>query len=149
MKAYIGNYNFNGEMEIFCFSVESEEKLQLLKELIEILYKLGIFSYEILWIDFKYGESFLTKKDLINFIDRAVDISGNELAVFKKFKVSGVDIYDCLIQNLLDLCSDDLPYALTEDNINEVEQIFTKIYGKQMWEDDILSVYNRLKDSED
>lgn len=50
MKAYIGNVDWADEGDVFFFSVESEENLKAMKNLIETLVKLDLFfPIEIYW----------------------------------------------------------------------------------------------------
>ena len=50
MKVYIGNVDWADEGDIFFFSVESEENLEVMKSLINILVELDLFySSEMYW----------------------------------------------------------------------------------------------------
>lgn len=85
MKAYIGNIDWADEGDVFFFSVESEENLKAMKDLIDILVEL--YSTEMYWGTNEYF-------DFLEFINEAKDITEEELATLNKFKISGFDIFE-------------------------------------------------------
>lgn len=97
MKVYIGNVDWADEGDIFFFSVESEENLKAMKDLIDILVELDLFySSEMYWGTNEYFD--FGADDFLEFINEARDISKEELATLNKFKISGFDIYDRMIE---------------------------------------------------
>ena len=67
MKAYIGNVNWADEGNVFFFSVESEENLKAMKDLIDILVELDLFySSEMYWGTNEFFD--FDKNDLLRFI---------------------------------------------------------------------------------
>lgn len=133
MKAYIGNIDWADEGDVFFFSVESEENLKAMKNLIETLVKLDLFfPIEIYW---GTNESFdFTSEDLLDFIDSAKDISEEELAVFKKFRISGLDIYSRMLDKIHDLIWD-LDYDISQEDLDRIKPLYIKLYDQKSWED--------------
>lgn len=133
MKAYIGNVDWADEGNVFFFSIESEERLMAMKELINLFSDLDILgrSFEMYWGTNEWFE--FDWADLETFIDKAKDISNKELAVFRKFDVYGFDIYDRIADKLFKTISD-CDYELTKEELDEIEPVFLKVFGKEDWE---------------
>lgn len=141
MKAYIGNVDWADEGDIFFFSVENEEKLQTMKELLEIYIKLNLFHEEV-EIYWGTNEWFcFSGEDLLDFINKSKDISDKELEVFRKFKVKGLDIY---YEILYVLKSHTLPTwyyyehksdfpNISKEEISKIEPLFVELFGKKAW----------------
>lgn len=140
MKAYINNIDWADEGDIFFFSIESEENLQLMKELIKVLEKLDLFDNEI-GMYWGTNESFsFNSADFIRFIEGAEDISEEELAVFNKFKVSGFDIYERILDGLQGLIyyweypgRYVVPDNLTQEGLDKIKPLYIKLYGQESW----------------
>ena len=100
MKAYINNVDWADEGNVFFFSVESEENLQLMKELIKVYKELDLFDegIEMYWGTNEFFD--FDAEDFLKFIEGAEDISEEELAVFEKFNVYGFDIYERILDEL-------------------------------------------------
>ena len=141
MKAYIKSRDWADEADVFFFSVTSEDILEAMRELIEIYVELDILKGE---TDMYWGtnEFFsFNANDYINFIDKAVDITKKEFAVFRKFDVSGFDIYD----KILDVLEEELlnynyttksysiPEHLTQEDLNRIQPMFIKLFGQKDW----------------
>lgn len=133
MKAYIGNVDWADEGDVFFFSVESEEKLAAMKELISIFMDLDILGRTTAmywgsneWFDFDWEE-------LEFFIDEAKNVSDDELAVFHKFHISGFDIYDRIEGQLLRNLSD-CDFELTQEELDKIKPAFLKIFDKRDWD---------------
>lgn len=114
MKAYIGNVDWADEGNVFFFSVESEENLKAMKDLIDILVELDLFySSEMYWGTNEYFD--FGADDFLEFINEAKDISKEELATLNKFKISGFDIYDRIL--------------------DKIKPLYIKLYDQKSWED--------------
>lgn len=80
------------------------------------------------------NESFdFTSEDLLDFIDSAKDISEEELAVFKKFKISGFDIYDRMLDIINDLIWD--LEDVTQETLDRIKPFYIKLYSQDDWDD--------------
>lgn len=141
MKAYINNIDWADEGDIFFFSVESEENLQLMKELIKVLEELDLFDDEVemYWGTNEYFN--FESKDFIRFIDNAEDISEEELAVFNKFNVYGFDIYKRIFDELQELVyyweypgRYVVPDNLTQEGLDKIKPLYIKLYGQKSWD---------------
>ena len=91
MKAYIGNLDWADEGDVFFCSIESEERLKKLKNLIDLYVELNLLpsSIEMYWGTNEFFD--FTPEDLKQFIDDAIDISEEELAVLIKLNITGFD----------------------------------------------------------
>lgn len=151
MKAYINNVDWANEGNVFFFSIESEENLQLMKELIKTLEKLDLFDDE---IEMYWGtnESFnFNSADFIRFIEGAEDISEEELAVFEKFSVYGFDIYERILDGLQELIyyweypgRYVVPDNLTQEGLDKIKPLYIKLYGQKSW-DKVQQGFNEQK----
>lgn len=137
MKAYIGNIDWADEGDVFFFSVEEENRLQALKELLKIITKLKIAppTVEMYWGTNEFFR-FSTEK-LLRFIEQAEDISEEELKVFDKFGVFGFDIY----QNMISLIFEewlnpryDTP-ELSKEDLDKIEPHYIILYGQAQWDE--------------
>lgn len=140
MKAYIASRDWSDEGDVFFFSVESEERLQAMKELINIYSELELISSQEMywgtneWFDFGPG-------DFIDFVDNAKDISEEELAVFKKFSVSGFNIYERILDILVSpfewnwkTRSYVIPDYLTQEDLDRIKPAYLKLFDPRDWE---------------
>ena len=133
MKAYIGNVDWADEGDVFFFSVESEENLKAMKDLIDILVELDLFySSEMYWGTNEYFD--FGADDLLEFINEAKDISKEELATLNKFKISGFDIYDRMLDKIHDLIWD-LDYDIPQEDLDRIKPLYIKLYDQKSWED--------------
>lgn len=129
MKVFIDNINWADEGDIFCFSLIEEDKLKALKDLIEASGNtLDSIEITLYWgtnecLDFDCC-------DILNLIDQAKDISQEELAVFNKFKVEGLDVYNKIIDTIPEIISELL---LDDKDINKLKKPFIKLYSEQDW----------------
>lgn len=139
MKAYIASRDWADEGDVFFFSVEDEERLQAMKELINIYSELDlIHSQEMYWGTnewFDFGP-----EDFIDFIDKAKDISEEELAVFKKFGVTGFNIYERMSETLRSPFdwnwkaeSYDIPEYLTQEDLDKIKPVYLKLFELEDW----------------
>lgn len=128
MKAYIGNVDWADEGDVFFFSVESDENLKAMKDLIDILVELDLFySTEMYWGTNEYF-------DFLEFINEAKDISEEELATLNKFKISGFDIFERMSDKLHDLIWD-LDYDISQEDLGRIKPLYIKLYDQKSWED--------------
>lgn len=132
MKVYAKNHDWADEGDVFFFSIETEENLQAMKKLIDVLSDADIsFSTEMYW---GTNESFdFYTSDLIDFIDNAKDISEEEIAVFRKFEVWGFDIYDRIFDHICDVLADE-DIELTEKQLNELQPAYIILFGEEDWD---------------
>ena len=126
MKAYISNLDWADEGDVFFCSIESEERLKKLRDLIDLYVELDLLppSTEIYWGTNEFFD--FTPEDLKQFIDDAKDISAEECAVLEKFNVSGFDIYGRIEDELSYECL--LSYKGINENMTEDKM--RKIKGK-------------------
>lgn len=133
MKAYIGNVDWADEGDVFFFSVESEENLKAMKDLIDILVELDLFySSEMYWGSNEYFE--FGADDFLEFINEAEDISKEELAVFNKFRIYGFDIFERMLDELYNLIWD-LGCDITQEDLDRIKPLCIKLYDQKSWED--------------
>lgn len=140
MKAYINDIDWADEGNIFFFSIESEENLQLMKELINVLKELDLF-YDDIEMYWGTNEFFaFDAEDFLRFIEDAEDISEEELAVFNKFKVSGFDIYERILDGLQELIyyweypgRYVVSEYLTQEDLDKIQPLYIKLYGQESW----------------
>lgn len=131
MKAYIGNVDWADEGDIFFFSVESEENLEAMKSLIEILVELDLFyPLEMYWRTNEYFN--FEADDLLEFINEAEDISEEELATFNKFRIYGFDIFEKMSYELYDLIWG-LDYDISQEGLDRIKPLCIKLYGQKSW----------------
>lgn len=156
MKAYIASRDWADEGDVFFFSVESEERFQAMKELINIYSELElIHSQEMYWGTNEWFD--FDPEDFIDFIDKAKDISEEELAVFKKFNVSGFDIYEKMLDILVSpfkwnwkTRSYIIPDYLTQEDLDKIKPAYLKLFDYRDWENvqrsfDENKIYEALK----
>lgn len=151
MKAYINSIDWSDEGNVFFYSIESEETLQLMKELTKVLEELDLFDDE---IEMYWGTNeFFTfnSRDFIRFIEDAEDISEEELAVFGKFKVCGFDIYGRIFDELQELIYHwdypegyVVPDCLTQEDLDKIQPLYVKLYGQESW-DKVQQCFNEQK----
>lgn len=132
MKAYINEVDWSDEGDIFFFSLSSEERLAAIKELLLRCEKYDLFPEEVeMWWGTNEAFNF-SAKDLIEFIDDAVNITPEELSVFKKFAVSGFDIYGNIeweIKNCLMIHYDRVNEDLTQEILDDLKPLIIQIFG--------------------
>lgn len=141
MKAYINSRDWADEGDVFFFSVESEENLKALRELIDIYWDLGMLDdgTEMYWGTNEWFD--FNADDYREFIDDAVDITDEELAVFDKFGVSGFDIYDRISYDLKDRLLDYnyteqryiIPEHLNQEDLDRIRPAFVKLFSQETW----------------
>lgn len=146
MKAYIGNVDWADEGDIFFFSVESEENLEAMKSLIEILVELDLFyPLEMYWGTNEYFN--FEADDLLEFINEAKDISEEELATFNKFGIYGFDIFEKMPYELYDLIWG-LDYDISQEGLDRIKPLCIKLYDQKSWED-IQKRFDNRKEHDD
>lgn len=145
MKAYIGNVDWADEGDIFFFSTEDEERLNAMKELIDIYSELDLLPrrVEMYW---GTNEAFdFTARDLKDFINSAEDISDEELAVFNKFGVNGFDIFYRMSEVLQDALFE-WDYSqqklvpvvsLTPEELERIKPVYIAAFGQEAWNDTV------------
>lgn len=138
MKAYIGNLDWNDEGNVFFCSIESEERLKKLRDLIDLYIELDLLpsSTEIYWGTNEYFD--LSPEDFKNFIDDAVDISEKECAVLNKFHIKGLDIYERIEEELSYGCL--FPYGrinknITEEGMRKIKNLYIELFSEENWKD--------------
>ena len=147
MKAYIGNLDWADEGDVFFCSMESEERLKKLRDLIDLYVELDLLppSTEMYWGTNEFFE--FTPEDLKQFIDDAEDISAEECAVLEKFNVSGFDIYGRIEDELSYGCL--LSYKginknMTEDKMRKIKNPYLELFSKKDWKD-IEKAFNKSR----
>ena len=138
MKAYIGNLDWADEGDVFFCSIESEERLKKLRDLIDLYVELNLLpsSIEMYW---GTNECFdFTPEDLKQFIDDAKDISAEECAVLDKFDVSGFDIYDRIEDKLSYGCLvsyEGINKNMTKDKMKKIRNPYIELFSEKNWKD--------------
>lgn len=147
MKAYIGNLDWADEGDVFFCSVESEERLKKLRDLIDLYVELDLLppSTEMYWGTNEFFE--FTSKDLKQFIDDAEDISAEECAVLNKFHVKGFDIYERIEEELSDGCLisfKGINENMTEDKMKKIKNLYIELFSEEYWKD-IEKAFNKSR----
>ena len=147
MKAYIGNLDWADEGDVFFCSIESEERLKKLRDLIDLYVELDLLppSTEVYWGTNEFFE--FTPEDFKQFIDDAEDISAEECAVLNKFHVKGFDIYGRIEDELSYGCL--LSYKginenMTEDKMKKIRNPYLELFSKKDWKD-IEKAFNKSR----
>ena len=138
MKAYIGNLDWADEGDVFFCSIESEERLKKLRDLIDLYVELDLLppSTEMYWGTNEFFE--FTPEDLKQFIDDAEDISAEEYAVLEKFDVSGFDIYDRIEDELSYGCLvsyEGINKNMTKDKMKKIRNPYIELFSEENWKD--------------
>ena len=138
MKAYIGNLDWADEGDVFFCSVESEERLKKLKDLLDLYVELDLLppSTEMYWGTNEFFE--FTPEDLKKFIDDAEDISAEECAVLEKLNVSGFDIYERIEDELSYGCLvsyKGINENMTEDGMKKIKNPYIELFSERDWKD--------------
>ena len=138
MKAYIGNLDWADEGDVFFCSIESEERLKKLRDLIDLYVELDLLppSTEMYWGTNEFFD--FTPEDLKQFIDDAKDISAEECAVLKKFNVSGFDIYDRIGDELSYGCLvsyEGINKNMTKDKMKKIRNPYIELFSEENWKD--------------
>ena len=138
MKVYIGNLDWADEGDVFFYSIESEERLKKLRDLIDLYVELDLLppSIEMYWGTNEFLE--FTPKDLKQFIDDAEDISAEECAVLNKFHVKGFDIYERIEEELSDGCLisfKGINENMTEDKMKKIKNLYIELFSERDWKD--------------
>lgn len=104
MKAYINEVNWADEGNIFFFSLTKDEKLQAIKELLQICEEFDLISYDTFNFYWGTNQNFeFNLEDIDRFINDAVTITDDELSVLYKFNIHGFDIYERIEYAILDM----------------------------------------------
>ena len=138
MKAYIGNLDWADEGDVFFCSIESEERLKKLRDLIDLYVALNLLpsSIEMYWGTNEFFD--FTPEDLKQFIDDAKDISAEECAVLDKFDVSGFDIYDRIEDELSYGCLvsyEGINKNITKDKMKKIRNPYIELFSEENWKD--------------
>lgn len=137
MKAYIGNLDWADEGDIFFCSIESEERLKKLRDLIDLYVELDLLPSftEMYWGTNEFFD--FTPEDFKQFIDDAKDISAEECAVLEKFNVRGFDIYDRIEDELSYGCLRSykgINENMTEDKMKKIRNPYIELFSEENWE---------------
>lgn len=138
MKIYIDNIDWADEGNVFFCSIESEERLKKLRDLIDLYVELDLLppSIEMYWGTNEFFD--FTPEELKQFIDNAKDISEEECAVLNKFNVRGFDIYDRIEDELSYGCL--ISYKginknMTEEGMIKIRNLYIELFSEENWKD--------------
>lgn len=138
MKIYIDNIDWADEGDVFFCSIESEERLKKLRDLIDLYVELDLLpsSIEMYWGTNEFFD--FTPEELKQFIDNAKDISEEECAVLNKFNVRGFDIYDRIEDELSYGCL--ISYKginenMTEEGMIKIRNLYIELFSEKNWKD--------------
>lgn len=138
MKIYIDNIDWADEGNVFFCSIESEERLKKLRDLIDLYVELDLLppSIEMYWGTNEFFD--FTPEELKQFIDNAKDISEEECAVLNKFNVRGFDIYDRIEDKLSYGCL--ISYKginknMTEEGMIKIRNLYIELFSEENWKD--------------
>ena len=137
MKAYIKEVDWADEGDIFFYSIIEEETLKTLSRAVTKCIQQGLVKER----EFYWGtnEAFtFNYTDLLEFIRDAQDITSDELLVFRKFKITGYDIYQRITDKLLDYIYDwdwragkyTICEGVTEKFLKDIEPDLIKLHGQ-------------------
>lgn len=136
MKAYIGNLDWADEGDVFFCSIESEERLKKLKDLIDLYVELNLLpsSIEMYWGTNEFFD--FTPEELKQFIDDAIDISEEELSVLIKLDITGFDIYERIEEELSYGCL--ISYKginenMTEEGMIKIKDLYLELFSEEDW----------------
>ena len=138
MKIFISNEDWADEGDVFFCSIESEERLKKLKDLIDLYVELDLLpsSIEMYWGTNEFFD--FTPEELKQFIDDAKDISEEECAVLNKFNVRGFDIYDRIEGELSYGCLvsyKGINKNMTEDSMIKIRNLYIELFSEKNWKD--------------
>lgn len=150
MKAYIGNLDWADEGDVFFCSVESEERLKKLRDLIDLYVELDLLPSPtaMYWGTNEFFE--FTPEDLKQFIDDAEDISAEECAVLNKFHVKGFDIYGRIEDELSYRCLisfKGINENMTEDKMKKIKNLYIELFSEEYWKD-IEKAFNKSRNQQ-
>lgn len=138
MKIYIDNIDWADEGDVFFCSIESEERLKKLRDLIDLYVELDLLppSIEMYWGTNEFFD--FTPEELKQFIDNAKDISEEECAVLNKFNVRGFNIYDRIEDELSYGCL--ISYKginenMTEEGMIKIRNLYIELFSEENWKD--------------
>lgn len=138
MKIYIDNIDWADEGDVFFCSIESEERLKKLRDLIDLYVELDLLpsSIEMYWGTNEFFD--FTPEELKQFIDDAKDISEEECAVLNKFNVRGFNIYDRIEDELSYGCL--ISYKginenMTEEGMIKIRNLYIELFSEENWKD--------------
>lgn len=138
MKIYIDNIDWADEGDVFFCSIESEERLKKLRDLIDLYVELDLLppSIEMYWGTNEFFD--FTPEELKQFIDNAKDISEEECAVLNKFNVRGFDIYNRIEDELSYGCL--ISYKginenMTEEDMIKIRNLYIELFSEENWKD--------------
>lgn len=147
MKVYIGNLDWADEVDIFFCSIESEERLKKLRDLIDLYVELDLLpSLTVMYWGMDEFFDF-TPEDLKQFIDDAENISEEECAVLNKFHVKGFDIYDRIEYELSYRCLisyEEINENMTEDKMKKIKNPYIELFSEENWKD-IEKAFNKSR----
>lgn len=138
MKIYIDNIDWADEGDVFFCSIESEERLKKLRDLIDLYVELDLLppSIEMYWGTNEFFD--FTPEELKQFIDNAKDISEEECAVLNKFNVRGFDIYDRIEDELSYECLisyEGINENMTEEGMIKIRNLYIELFSEENWKD--------------
>jgi hypothetical protein len=142
MKVYTNSIDWADEGDVFFFSLETEENLSAMRELLKIAEEIDLnIDGESYWGTNEFFDFAIS--DFLDFIDSAQDVSDEEIATFEKFKISGFDIYSqikyILEDSLVEWDSKQrkrVPLEhLTEEDWNRIEPFYVQLFGQENWDD--------------
>lgn len=138
MKIYVDKIDWADEGDVFFCSIESEERLKKLRDLIDLYVELDLLSssIEMYWGTNEFFD--FTPEELKQFIDNAKDISEEECAVLNKFNVRGFDIYDRIEDELSYGCL--ISYKginenMTEEGMIKIRNLYIELFSEENWKD--------------
>ena len=147
MKIFISNEDWADEGDVFFCSIESEERLKKLRDLIDLYVELNLLpsSIEMYWGTNEFFD--FTLEDLKQFIDNAKDISEEECAVLNKFNVRGFDIYDRIEDELSYGCL--ISYKginenMTEEGMIKIRNLYIELFSEKNWKD-VEEAFNKFR----
>ena len=138
MKIYARNIDWTDEGNAFFCSVESNERLKKLRDLLDLYVELNLLPSR---VEMYWGTNeffYFTPEELKQFIDDAIDISEEELAVLNKFGIAGFDIYERIEDELSDGCL--ISYKginknMTEEGMIKIKNLYIELFSEECWKD--------------
>ena len=138
LRKFHQNLDWADEGDVFFCSVESNERLKKLRDLLDLYVELNLLPsrVEMYWGTNEFFD--FTPEELKQFIDDAIDISEEELAVLNKFGIAGFDIYERIEDELSDGCL--ISYKginknMTEEGMIKIKNLYIELFSEEYWKD--------------
>lgn len=147
MKVFCENIDWNNRGDVFLFSVIPDHELCDILELLFIYKEITPKDTKIVFYGTEYFEFDID--DYIKFCERARDITFNEIDVFRKFNVTGFNIFEIIKTHLRDWIYryDAIYYNkyisryITQKDLDRIKLVYSRLFGKEQF-DELQRLFN-------